>query len=91
MLSYNHAPGKPATSQAEPPDIRPELGQSHHRETRKHEKDDVVTTLRTAVRELVKNAEAHIQDHPCDVRFGRDVVRVLEEAERQITANPRIG
>jgi predicted dehydrogenase len=54
-------------------------------------KDDVVTTLRTAVRELVKNAEAHIQDHPCDVRFGRDVVRVLEEAERQITANPRIG
>jgi predicted dehydrogenase len=62
-------------------------GRSHMPAT----KDDVVTTLRTAVRELVKNAEAHTQDHPCDVRFGRDVVRVLEEAERQLTANPRIS
>jgi predicted dehydrogenase len=48
-------------------------------------KDDMVTTLRTAIRELVKNAEEHNPDHACDVRFGRDIVRVLEDAERQLT------
>jgi predicted dehydrogenase len=47
-------------------------------------KDDVVTTLRTAIGELVANAEAHNPVHPCDVRFGRDIVRVLDEAQRQL-------
>ena len=48
-------------------------------------KDDVVTTLRTAIGELVANAEEHNQDHPCDVRFGRDIVRILDEAQRQLS------
>jgi predicted dehydrogenase len=48
---------------------------------------DTVTTLRTAIGELARNAEAHNPDHPCDVRFGRDIVRVLAEAERQTRAN----
>jgi predicted dehydrogenase len=44
---------------------------------------DVVTTLRTAIGELASNAAAHNPEHPCDVRFGRAIVRVLAEAERQ--------
>jgi predicted dehydrogenase len=41
-------------------------------------KNDVVTTLRTAIGELTRNAAAHNPVHPCDVRFGRDIVRVLD-------------
>jgi predicted dehydrogenase len=47
-------------------------------------KDDTVTTLRTAISELAENAKTSNPDHPCDVRFGRDIVRVLEEAQRQL-------
>lgn len=40
--------------------------------------------LRTAVQELVRNARAGVASHPCDVRFGRYVVGVLADAERQL-------
>ena len=53
-------------------------------------KDDVVTTLRTAIGELADNANNSKQDHPCDVRFGRDIVRVLEEAQRQRNGTSQI-
>jgi predicted dehydrogenase len=47
---------------------------------------DQVAALRTALGELVANARAGQTEHPCDVRFGRDVGRVLAEAQRQIDA-----
>jgi predicted dehydrogenase len=47
---------------------------------------DPVAALRTALGELVANARAGRTEHPCDVRFGRDVGRVLAEAQRQIDA-----
>ena len=43
-----------------------------------------VTALRTALDELVANAESGRTDHPCDVRFGREITRVLTTAERQL-------
>ena len=45
-----------------------------------------VAALSTALGELVANARAGQTEHPCDVRFGRDVGRVLAEAQRQIDA-----
>ena len=42
---------------------------------------DDVETLRTAAAELVAAAESGTLSHPCDVRFGREVVRVLAAAE----------
>jgi predicted dehydrogenase len=42
--------------------------------------------LRVALAELAANARAGVASHPCDVRFGRDVVRVLADAEAQISA-----
>jgi predicted dehydrogenase len=47
---------------------------------------DQVTALRTAVGELAANARAGQTRHPCDVRFGRDVGRVLAEAQRRVDA-----
>jgi predicted dehydrogenase len=44
---------------------------------------DPVPPLRTALAELTASA-ATGEPHPCDVRFGRDVVRLLAEAQRQI-------
>jgi predicted dehydrogenase len=49
------------------------------------------TALRVALTELADNARSGQLDHPCDVRFGRDVGRVLAEAERQITHRPTRG
>jgi predicted dehydrogenase len=49
-------------------------------------RDDQVTALSTALGELAANARAGQTWHPCDVRFGRDVGRVLAEAQRQIDA-----
>ena len=46
---------------------------------------DQVTALRTALAELIDGARSGAR-HPCDVRFGRDVGRVLAEAQRQIDA-----
>jgi predicted dehydrogenase len=45
---------------------------------------DSTAALRTALGELVANARAGRTEHPCDVRFGRDVGRVIAEAQRQI-------
>lgn len=39
-----------------------------------------VEALRSAVRQLIDAAEHGRREHPCDVRFGRDVVAVLEAA-----------
>jgi predicted dehydrogenase len=42
--------------------------------------------LRVALAELAGNARSGHPGHPCDVRLGRDVGRVLAEAQRQIDA-----
>lgn len=47
---------------------------------------DPIAALSTALGELVANAQSGRTEHPCDVRFGRDVGRVLAEAQRQIDA-----
>jgi hypothetical protein len=43
-----------------------------------------VAALRVALAELTANARSGRVGHPCDVKFGRDVVRVLASAERQL-------
>lgn len=48
------------------------------------EVDDPLPPLRTALSELAANARSGQTAHPCDVRFGRDVNRVITEAQRQI-------
>jgi predicted dehydrogenase len=45
---------------------------------------DPLPPLRTALAELAANARSGRTDHPCDVRFGRDVGHVLAGAQRQI-------
>jgi predicted dehydrogenase len=45
---------------------------------------DPVVPLRTALAELAQNIRSGRTAHPCDVRFGRDVARVLADAQRQI-------
>jgi len=47
---------------------------------------DPEESLRVAAAELIAAASAGRADHPVDVRFGRDVVRVLAEAESQLPA-----
>jgi predicted dehydrogenase len=47
---------------------------------------DPVVPLRAALAELAENARSGRTDHPCDVRFGREVGRVLFEAQHQIDA-----
>jgi predicted dehydrogenase len=44
--------------------------------------------LRVALTELAGNARSGQLSHPCDVQFGRDVGRVLAEAQRQLDAGP---
>jgi len=44
-----------------------------------------VDALRLALTELAANIRSGRTDHECDVRFGRDVNRVLADAQRQIT------
>ena len=46
---------------------------------------DSVAALRTATAELIAGASAGRVTHPCDVRFGRDITRVLAEAEAQLS------
>jgi hypothetical protein len=46
---------------------------------------DSVAALRTAAAELTAGAEAGRLAHPCDVRFGRDITRVLAEAQSQLS------
>jgi predicted dehydrogenase len=50
---------------------------------------DSVAALRTAAAELVAVAAAGRVTHPCDVRFGRDITRVLAEAEAQLSGPRR--
>jgi predicted dehydrogenase len=50
---------------------------------------DPVAALRTAATELVAGATAGRLTHPCDVRFGRDITRVLAEAEAQLSGPRR--
>jgi len=45
---------------------------------------DPVECLRTALSELLAMAETGQGKHPCDVRFGRDIVHVLAAAEGQL-------
>jgi predicted dehydrogenase len=47
---------------------------------------DPVESLRVAAAELVSCAESGGREHPCDVRFGREVVRVLAAAQAQLSA-----
>jgi predicted dehydrogenase len=53
------------------------------------ETPEPVTPLRTALTELAANARSGQASHPCDVQFGREVGRVLAEAQRQIGADAR--
>jgi predicted dehydrogenase len=46
--------------------------------------DDPAVPLRIALTELAQQASSGQTRHPCDVRFGRDVGRVLAAAERQL-------
>ncbi len=46
--------------------------------------DDPAVPLRTALTELAQNARSGQTRHPCDVRFGREVSRVLAAAQRQL-------
>ena len=48
------------------------------------ETNQPVQALRVALAELAGNARSGNLGHPCDVRLGRDVGRVLAEAQRQI-------
>jgi predicted dehydrogenase len=50
---------------------------------------DSVAALRTATTELIAGARAGRVAHPCDVRFGRDITRVLAEAEAQLSGQRR--
>src|SRR5215469_973103 len=47
---------------------------------------DPVPALQAALTDLVAGARSGNRSHPCDVRFGRDVTRVLAEAQRQLDA-----
>jgi predicted dehydrogenase len=49
------------------------------------ESGDAVAPLRTALTELAACAASGKLDHPCDVRFGRDVTLVIADAQAQIT------
>jgi predicted dehydrogenase len=49
---------------------------------------DPQEALRVAAGELIACASAGQREHPCDVRFGREVVRVLAAAQAQLDARP---
>ena len=48
--------------------------------------EDPTLALRVALTELAANARARSTSHPCDVRFGQAVTRVLAQAESGIDA-----
>lgn len=50
---------------------------------------DPVGALRVAAAELVACAASGQGEHPCDVRFGREVVRVLAAAQAQLDSRSR--
>jgi predicted dehydrogenase len=45
---------------------------------------DPIGAYRTAVAELIAGVRAGQTEHPCDVRFGAQVVRLLADAQRQV-------
>ena len=47
---------------------------------------DPVPALQAALMALVATARSGNRSHPCDVRFGRDVTRVLAQAQRHLDA-----
>ena len=49
---------------------------------------DPVQALRTAASELVASASMARPEHPCDVSFGREVLRVLAAAQAHLDAHP---
>jgi predicted dehydrogenase len=51
--------------------------------------DDPVGALITAITELAESIRTGRRQHPCDVRFGRDVTRLLADAQRQLDAARR--
>jgi predicted dehydrogenase len=53
------------------------------------ETEQAVTPLRIALTELAANARSGQVAHPCDIQFGRDIGRVLADAQRQTGAHPR--
>jgi predicted dehydrogenase len=59
---------------------------SHGRSAAPGNSPDQVAALRTALTELAANVRSGQVRHACDVWFGRDVGRVLTEAQRQIDA-----
>jgi hypothetical protein len=44
-----------------------------------------VDAMKNAVRQLLDSAERSTVDHPCGVRFARDVVAVLDRAQALLT------
>ena len=46
--------------------------------------EDPVPALQAALTDLVASARSGSRSHPCDIRFGRDVTRVLAQAQRQL-------
>jgi predicted dehydrogenase len=52
---------------------------------------DPLPALQAALTDLVATARSGDRRHPCDVRFGRDVTRVLAQAERHLDAARRSG
>ncbi|HEY0166997.1 MAG TPA: Gfo/Idh/MocA family oxidoreductase [Jatrophihabitans sp.] len=50
---------------------------------------DASQALATAARELAAAARQPAPSHPCDVRLGRSVVRLLADAEGQLARRPR--
>jgi predicted dehydrogenase len=55
------------------------------------EPDQPLPALRTALAELAGNARSGHLSHPCDVHFGREITRVLAEADHQLAAARRPG
>jgi predicted dehydrogenase len=55
------------------------------------EQSQPVIPLRAALTELARDARSGRTTHVCDVRFGRDVGRVLAEAQRQLGARHHPG
>ncbi|MGD0082794.1 MAG: Gfo/Idh/MocA family oxidoreductase [Acidimicrobiales bacterium] len=58
----------------------------HGRSAAPGETDQPETALRVALTELADNARSGQVAHACDVNFGRDIVRVLADSQRQIDA-----
>jgi hypothetical protein len=66
-----------------------QLWGEHGRSAAPADATEPAAALRTALTELAAGARAGRLAHPCDVQFGRDVGRVLAEAQRQLDARPR--